>query len=1009
MAALQLPTLAPFSVLSDSSTLSQRWTKWVKSFEYFLVASNVTDKKRQRALLLHLAGPEVQEVFETLSDTGDDYATALDKLNAYFNPQKNIPFERHTFRQAAQDPSETMDAYVTRLKRLVKTCDYGTLSAEMIRDQVLEKCHSTRLRRRLLREEDLTLDVILRIARALEASDRQAKQIEDAKTSESIGEQSSAYAIQSGPRASQVASPATKSDQERQNPPPNTQHSNLVCYCCGRRGHRAKDPSCPANNKPCNGCGKLGHFSRVCKSSRRDKEPARIRQIEQREVTDSSDDEYVFTLNRPKNSEQQATVIITVHGTEIRVLIDSGASVNVLDKNTFDRLNQPNNIIKLAYSPVKLFSYGAAAPLPVLGQFVARVTTPATSGSPVSGANASFVVVATLNSGCLLGKTTATALGLLRVGPISEITLNAVNLQGKSDAIISKYPSIFNGVGRLNNYQLKVHINPDVSPVAQPPRRVPFHIRKAVDKKLKELEELDIIESVVGPTPWVSPLVAVPKANGDVRVCVDMRRANEAVIRERHPIPTLEETVQALNGATVFSKLDLRWGYHQIELHPDSRALTTFSTPQGLKRYKRLIFGLSSASEMYQFVIQQVLQGISGVRNISDDIIVFGKSQAEHDQSLHQTLQRLHAHGLTLNKEKCLFSVPELLFFGFKISAAGLAPDHKKVEAIQQAPIPANAGEVRSFLGLVNYCARFIPDFATVSEPLRQLTRTGAKWSWGTPQHLAFNKLKDSLTSDSVMAHYDPDMETELRVDASTIGLGAILMQSDGHETRPVAYASRTLTDVERRYSQTEKEALAVVWGCEKFHLYLYGTEFKLFTDHKPLEFIYSPKGKPPPRIERWALRLQPYRFKVIHMPGKTNPADVLSRLPIRAQAPRERNIAEEYINFIAERAVPKAMTLEEIAKATEDDAVLQQVLHCLSLNHWPNDPALQKFSKVRDELSTSQGLLLRGTRIVMPKSLRPRTLSLAHENHQGIVRTKQLLRQKVWWPGIDTEADKVV
>ncbi len=198
MAALQLPTLAPFSVLSDSSTLSQRWTKWVKSFEYFLVASNVTDKKRQRALLLHLAGPEVQEVFETLSDTGDDYATALDKLNVYFNPQKNIPFERHTFRQAAQDPSETMDAYVTRLKRLVKTCDYGTLSAEMIRDQVLEKCHSTRLRRRLLREEDLTLDVILRIARALEASDRQAKQIEDAKTSESIGEQSSAYAIQSG-------------------------------------------------------------------------------------------------------------------------------------------------------------------------------------------------------------------------------------------------------------------------------------------------------------------------------------------------------------------------------------------------------------------------------------------------------------------------------------------------------------------------------------------------------------------------------------------------------------------------------------------------------------------------------------------------------------------------------------------------------------------------------------------------------------------------------------------
>ena len=259
------------------------------------------------------------------------------------------------------------------------------------------------------------------------------------------------------------------------------------------------------------------------------------------------------------------------------------------------------------------------------------------------------------------------------------------------------------------------------------------------------------------------------------------------------------------------------------------------------------------------------------------------------------------------------------------------------------------------------------------------------------------------------MAHYNPEAETELRVDASPVGLGAILMQSDGKEVRPVAYASRSLTDVERRYSQTEREALAVVWGCERFHLYLYGTEFKLYTDHKPLEFIYSPKGNPPPRIERWALRLQPYRFKVVHMPGKTNPADVLSRLPVSAQPPRERNIAEEYINFIAAKAVPKAVTLEQIAQATEDDKVLRCVQQCLSDNHWPHAPDIQKFATVRDELSTSQGLLLPGTRIVIPQCLRQRTLSLAHEGHQGMVRTKQLLRQKVWWPGIDTEVENLI
>ena len=209
-----------------------------------------------------------------------------------------------------------------------------------------------------------------------------------------------------------------------------------------------------------------------------------------------------------------------------------------------------------------------------------------------------------------------------------------------------------------------------------------------------------------------------------------MRRANEAVIRERHPIPTLEETLEALNGAAVFSKLDLRWGYHQVELHPESRVLTTFATHKGLKRYKHLIFGLSSASEMYQYVIQQTLQGIPGVRNISDDIIVCS-DQDSHDRNLERTLERLESKGLTLNREKCIFSVPELVFFGFKISADGIAPDDKKVEAVRNARTPQNAAEVRSFLGLMNYCARFIPNFATLAEPLRMLTRGDTEWVWG--------------------------------------------------------------------------------------------------------------------------------------------------------------------------------------------------------------------------------------------------------------------------------------
>ena len=188
-----------------------------------------------------------------------------------------------------------------------------------------------------------------------------------------------------------------------------------------------------------------------------------------------------------------------------------------------------------------------------------------------------------------------------------------------------------------------------------------------------------------------------------------------------------------------------------------------------------------------------------------------------------------------------------MVFFGFKISANGLAPDVKKVEAVQNARPPRTAAEVRSFLGLVNYCARFIPNFATLAEPLRKLTRSDTEWVWGELQQGAFDRLRDALTSDCVVAHYDQTAATELKVDASPVGLGAILLQRSKGTVRPVAYASRTLTDVERRYSQTEKEALAVVWACERFHIYLHGTPFTLYTDHKPLEIIYSPKSKPPP------------------------------------------------------------------------------------------------------------------------------------------------------------------
>ena len=409
----------------------------------------------------------------------------------------------------------------------------------------------------------------------------------------------------------------------------------------------------------------------------------------------------------------------------------------------------------------------------------------------------------------------------------------------------AKYPKCFSGVGKLKGFQLQLHIDKSVRPVAQPPRRIPFGLRAKVEAELQHLLDDDVIEPAQGPTPWISPVVVTPKPNGEIRLCVDMRRANAAIVRERHPIPTIEEVLQDLSSCQFFSKLDLRKGFHQIELHPDSRQITTFTTHKGLYRYKRLSFGISSAPEVYQHIIQQILQECPGTANIADDILVYGRTKREHDDHLEHVLQTLEQRGLTVNSTKCDFNVDKLHFMGHIISKQGISPDPDKVYAIQHARQPENASETCSFLGLVTFCSKFLPDLATIAEPLRRCSKPGTPFKWGKEQSHAFQTLKTKMTNTGTLAIFDPDAPTRVIADASPVGLGAILLQEQQGTLRVICFASRTLSDVEKRYSQTEKEALALVWACERFSMYLIGRHFHLVTDHKPLDSLQPTQQTP--------------------------------------------------------------------------------------------------------------------------------------------------------------------
>ena len=469
--------------------------------------------------------------------------------------------------------------------------------------------------------------------------------------------------------------------------------------------------------------------------------------------------------------------------------------------------------------------------------------------------------------------------------------------------------------------------------------------------------------------------------------------------------------LQFAQGALFFTQIDLKWGYHQVELKPESRYITAFVTHCGTFQNKRLLFGAVNAAEDFQKIMSQCFAGLKNVINKSNNILLFGKTQEEHASCLEALLSRMEECGLTARIDKCEFCQEKIQFFGYEVSAEGIKPTHEKVQALQSCKMPLNVKELHIFLGLAGWVLlRFAPQYSTLVEPLSCLTRKGAQWKWGIRQQNAYKQIMSLLERQLKLHHFDPSLETRVYADASPVELGALLCQKDksGIE-RTVQCISRTLSDVERRYSQTEREALALVWACEKLHMFLYGGKFTLITDHEALLCIHGNSRKnPPARILRWAIRLQGYDFHVEYIQGHKNPADVLSRCPQRLSDP-ETDMVEQSIKQIIAHAVPKAISLQEVILESVQDELITKVISAIEKNLWDKCLDLKPFWEVRHELSCKNGLLLRRERLVIPGPLRKNVLSIAHEVHLGITITKALLRSKVWWPGIDGQVETLI
>ena len=751
------------------------------------------------------------------------------------------------------------------------------------------------------------------------------------------------------------------------------------CSYCGRTpGHSYEH--CPARESICHKCKRRGHWKEMCRT----KTASSVQAV------------FIDTLGDTNLDKSPWKQSLSLNGHQIHFKLDTGADVTVIPLSVYKQLKNTT----LRY-PEKILYGPGNQKLLVRGCFLGTLR-------PGRKEVKQDIYVLPELQVPLLGRPAIESLSLLQRVDFVGVT-----------AVQQKYPKLFEGLGIMGP-EYKIRMKEGATPFAiTTPRRVATPLLPKVKAELKRMEELGVISSVEEPTNWCAGMVVVPKANGDIRICVDLTKLNANVCRENHPLPVVDQILTQLTGAQLFSKLDANSGFWQIPLARESALLTTFITPFGRFCFNCLPFGITSAPELFQKRMSSILGGMDGVVCLIDDILVFGTTRVEHDRRLDQVLKRLLSAGLTLNAGKCEFSKTEIRFLGHVVSNQGISPDPEKMKAITLFPEPKDVGDIRRFLGIINQLSKFSPHIAHETKPLRDLLSKKNSWVWGTDQQRAFQKIKKLLSSSPLLALYDPNLPTVVSADASSFGLGGVLLQKQrDSKILPVCYISRAMTPTEQRYAQIEKEALALTWACERFSDYLLGLKFHLETDHKPLVPLLSTKNleELPIRVQRFRLRLMRFKFSISHVPGKNlTIADALSRAPVTQPSDEEKaqhNDIEAFVHWIIQGIPATDKKLNQIRQCQKTDSVCRQIA-AYSYRGWPEKKdvpeAVKPYFSVAGELSVEKGLLLRGSRIVVPESLRTEILNKIHGAHQGITKCRERARQSVWWPNISKDLEKLV
>jgi hypothetical protein len=856
----------------------------------------------QMAALRMALDPSMQQVVEialgilpTSITTPDQ---VLDQISDYVRAKRNIALDRVAFEERRQGPSESFDDFFIGLRRLADAADLcGTCSDSRMATRIMAGIRDSETKKKLL---------ALTPFPSLQQAVNVCRSEESARANErSLSHQAGVAAVHS----------------HHKNMSPSS--SNSSCGACGRSKHTG-DQICPAIGKCCHICGKVNHFAPKCPDKK-----AKLASGGNGSRPDSSAGTkskmariHIGSVQTQHRNRQTPTITLDLLDDDglIRmsfgnVTPDPGAEVSVggLDFLAAIGLSERS----LSTSAFDLVMADKSTPLLSIGQRDVRVHYGNQSAVIT-------VVICPEITGILLSRLDCIALDILHkdypkplghhsqpapirtvqskeVDPSISSFLNGIEIPSNPSAeqiasikaaIMKHFHMVFDqssGLKCMKGPEMIIHLKEEAIPYyVSGARPIAYADRADVKDKLDKLCSLGVITPVTEPSDWAAPLVVIRGPNGKIRICVDHTRLNKFVMRPTHPTRTPRDAVAEIDDdATFFSSFDAANGYYQIPLHPDSQHLTTFMTPWGRYRFLRASMGLSCSSDEYNRRADVAFGDLQNTVRVVDDLLRHDRDFRDHVLGVCTVLQAAKDASVTFSPEKFIFAQPKIMWVGYEIQKGGIRIDPNKLKAISQFPRPNNISELRSFMGLVEQLAGFSTRVAAAKGPLRPLLSTKNPFIWTADQEKAFEDVKRALLAPPILAHFDPERETVIQVDASRKnGMGYALLQRHGEMWKLIDANSRWCTDTESRYAIVELELAAVEWAIRKCKLYLLGLQqFTLMVDHQALVTIldsYTLDAVENPKLQRLKERLSPYVFKTVWRKGREHAIpDALSRAPV--------------------------------------------------------------------------------------------------------------------------------